>query len=88
MPSVITANDLRSGLVVYLGPQARWVRELADAAIADDAPGLKVLEAQAYDAVERTEVTAVYAMNVRVTADGPKPVSVREWIRAAHVPSV
>lgn len=88
MPSVITANDLRSGLVVYLGPEARWVRDLADATIAADARDLATLEAQALDAVVRTEVTAVYAMNVHVTEAGPKPVSVREWIRAAHVPSV
>jgi hypothetical protein len=88
MPSVITANDLRSGLVVYLGPQARWVRDLTDAAVAADPSDLETLEAQALDAVVRTEVTAVYAMNVRVTDQGPQPVSVREWIRAAHVPSV
>ncbi|MEQ1613511.1 MAG: DUF2849 domain-containing protein [Hyphomicrobiaceae bacterium] len=88
MPSIITANDLRSGLVVYLGPEARWVRDLADAAIAANSGDLEALETQALDAVVRTEVTAVYAMKVRVTDSGPAPVSVREWIRAAHVPSV
>ncbi len=88
MPSVITANDLRSGLVVYLGPEARWVRDLADATVAANSGDFETLEAQALDAVLRTEVTAVYAMQVRVTDAGPSPVSVREWIRAAHVPSV
>ena len=88
MPSVVTANDLRSGLVVYLGPEARWVRSLADATIAADAGGLKQLETQAIAAVENSEVTAVYAMDVRVPGGVPEPQSVRERIRAAGAPTV
>jgi Protein of unknown function (DUF2849) len=88
MPSVVTANNLRSGLVVYLGPAGDWVAKLADAAIAADPDGLQHLEARALAAVERSEVTAVYAMDVRVIAGTPEPVSVRERIRASGAPTV
>jgi len=88
MPSIVTANDLRSGLVVYLGPAARWVKSLEDAVVATDAGGLSLLETQAHDAVASSEVTAVYAMDVRLAGGVPEPVSVRERIRAAGAPTV
>ena len=88
MPRIVTANELRSGAVVYLGPDAQWVEALHDASVATDADGLKRLETQALAAVEKTEVTAVYAMDVRVAEGRPEPISVREKIRAAHAPSV
>ena len=88
MPSVVTANDLRSGAVVYLGRQGLWVEALADAFVASDPEQLKSLEGQALDAVVRNEVTAVYAMEVRATGGATEPVSVRERIRAAHAPTV
>jgi sulfite reductase (NADPH) hemoprotein beta-component len=88
MPSVVTANNLRTGLVVYLGPGARWVRDLRDASIAVDASDLATLEAQALAAVASTEVTAVYAMDIRIVDGKPEPVSVRERIRAAQSATV
>jgi Protein of unknown function (DUF2849) len=88
MPSVVTANNLRSGAVVYLGQAGMWVEDLAAAAVADDAAHLKLLEGEAQRAVEATLVTAVYAMDVRLVDGRPEPVSVRERIRAAHAPTV
>ncbi len=88
MPNVVTANNLRSGFVVYLAGNGRWVDALERAAIADTAETLKRLEALARDAVARTEVVSVYAMDVRVVDGLPYPVSARETIRAAHVPSI
>ena len=88
MLSVVTANELRSGAVVYLGREGRWTPELADATVAADAASLKQLEALALAAVEKTEVTAVYAMDVALENGRPVPVSVREKIRAAHAPTV
>ena len=83
MPNVVTANNLRSGFVVYLAGNGRWVDALERAAIADTAETLK-----RRDAVARTEVVSVYAMDVRVVDGLPYPVSARETIRAAHVPSI
>ena len=88
MPKIVTANELRSGAVVYLGPDGRWVEQLAEATVAPDADSLKRLESLALAAVEKTEVTAVYAMDVRLAHGRPEPVSVRETIRAARQPSV
>ena len=87
MPSVVTANELRSGAVVYLARDGRWVEALGDARVATDAGCLKALEALAMAAVEKTEVTAVYAMDVRLAGGRPEAVSVREKIRAARAPS-
>ncbi len=88
MPSVVTANNLRSGAVVYLGASGRWVAALEDAQVAADKEALHTLEVEANAAVARTEVTAVYAMDVRLVDGSIEPVSVRESIRAAHAPTV
>jgi sulfite reductase (NADPH) hemoprotein beta-component len=87
MPSVVTANDLRTGAVVYLSGDGRWVDALAKASHANDAGELKQLEALALASVERNEVTAVYAFDVRLVEGRPEPISVREKIRATHIPS-
>jgi Protein of unknown function (DUF2849) len=83
MPSVVTANVLRSGAVVYLATGGQWVASLSDAAIAGNASALKALEQIAADALARNDVTAVYAMDVRVVNGRATPLSVRETIRAA-----
>ncbi len=88
MPSVVTANALGSGAVVYLSSDGKWIEALAGAAVAEDATQLKALEEQASRAVEEREVTGVYAMDVNMTEGQPAPVSVRERIRAAGGPSV
>jgi sulfite reductase (NADPH) hemoprotein beta-component len=88
MPKVVTANDLRTGVVVYLGNEGQWTVSLAEAEVAADAEALKRLEARALAAVQAREVTAVYAMDVALTDGRPQPVSVRERIRAAHAPTV
>jgi Protein of unknown function (DUF2849) len=88
MLSVVTANQLRSGAVVYLADDGRWVEQLHDASVAADADALKRLETLALAAVAATEVTAVYAFDVRTGTGRPEPISVREKIRAAHAPTV
>lgn len=88
MPNVVTANVLRSGAVVYLKGDGQWVERLDAATVAADADALQRLESLALAAVERTEVTAVYAMDVALVAGRPEPISVRERIRAARKPTV
>ena len=88
MSSIVTANDLRSGAVVYLASDGRWVGSLAAAAVASDQASLMQLEEQARAAVARTVVTSVYAFDVRVVAGAAEPLSVRERIRASRAPSV
>ena len=88
MPSIVTANNLRSGAVVYLSKNGTWIEDLSEALVASDPDALKALEVEATAAVARTEVTAVYAMDVRLSEGRIDPISVRERIRAAHAPTV
>jgi hypothetical protein len=88
MPSVVTANLLETGDVVYLGPAGKWLRDLGDAEVANDKAELAQLDEIAQRAVAAREVTAVYAMDVSTANGRPTPLSVREKIRAAHGPTV
>jgi hypothetical protein len=84
MLSVVTANHLRTGAVLYLTRDGEWVAELERASPATSPEDLQHLEALARAALERNEVTAVYAFDVRTSAGRIEPVSVRERMRAAH----
>ena len=88
MPSVITANVLRTGVIVYLRSDGSWVETLADATPAADEELRATLEQLALAAIERNEVTAVYAFDVSIVDGRPAPLSVREKIRAAGAPTV
>jgi sulfite reductase (NADPH) hemoprotein beta-component len=88
MPSVVTANVLRTGAIVYLQSDGTWVGKLAEATVAGDAAARATLEKLALSGVERGEVTAVYAFDVGIVDGRPEPLSVRERIRAAGTPTV
>ena len=47
MPSVVTANRIIDGIVVYLGSDGGWVEELARAKLAHSEEGTKALESEA-----------------------------------------
>ena len=83
MPSkIITANRLADGVVVYLDAAERWVEHVGEAAVADDeAARLRLLEIGA-DAVAAAEIVEPYLIDVSVTPSGPRPVRLREVIRA------
>ena len=86
-PSVITANTLGGGDVVYLGANRQWTRDLTKALLARD----KTIEAELTRMAGEDEkarlVVAVYSFPVKMTGLGPQPVSVRERIRSSHGPS-
>jgi hypothetical protein len=84
MPSVITANRLLDGIVVYLGPGGSWTEDLGRARLADSEEATKELEAEAAASVKARQVVAVYPMEVAVKDGVVDPLSVRERIRAAH----
>ena len=84
MPSVVTANRIIDGIVVYLGPDGGWVEELARAKLADSEEGTKALESEAAKAVAERRVVAVYPMEVALHDGVPVATSVRERIRASH----
>lgn len=88
MPSVVTANTLRSGAVVYLGSESRWVESLTQAITADSDEARAELETIASGSVAANQVVGPYLMDVAVVAGVPAPVSVRETIRAQRGPTV
>jgi hypothetical protein len=84
MPSVVTANRLLDGIVVYLAPDGGWVEDLVHARLANTEDEIKTLESEAAKAVAERKVVAVYPMDVALHDGVPVALSVREKIRAAH----
>ena len=84
MPSVVTANRLRDGIVVYLASDGSWTEEIGRARIAETEDDLAALEARAAEDVKARKVVAVYPMEVALTDGVPVATSVRERIRASH----
>ncbi|MDJ0512487.1 MAG: DUF2849 domain-containing protein [Methyloceanibacter sp.] len=85
MPSVVTANRLNDGIVVYLAPDGTWTEDIVAAARAESEDEVKALEATAAEAVRERLVISVYPMPIEVKEDGAvDPISVRERIRASH----
>lgn len=84
MPSVITANRLTDGVVVYLASDGEWTEMIANARVADTEEETKALEAEAENAVRERRVVAAYPMPIALEDGAIDPISVRERIRAAH----
>ncbi len=84
MPSVVTANRLIDGIVVYLASEGGWTEEIGRARLAETEDEIKALEAEAAKDVAARKVVAVYPMDVAVRDGAVDPLSVRERIRAAH----
>jgi hypothetical protein len=84
MPSVVTANRLIDGIVVYLANDGGWTEEIGHARVAETEDEVKALEEAAAKDVAARKVVAVYPMDVAVRDGTVDPLSVRERIRAAH----
>jgi hypothetical protein len=84
MPSVVTANRLIDGIVVYLAKDGGWTEEIGRARLAETEDEIKALEEAAAKDVAARKVVAVYPMDVAVRDGTVDPLSVRERIRAAH----
>jgi Protein of unknown function (DUF2849) len=84
MPSVVTANRLVDGIVVYLAKEGGWTEEIGQARLAETEDEVKALEETAAKDVAARKVVAVYPMDVAVRDGTVDPLSVRERIRAAH----
>ena len=81
MSKVITANELATGSVVFLGTNDAWVGSLAEAVVfADDAAAEQGL-ARAQRDVERG-VVEPFASTVGPDKDGRPAMSLRDTIRA------
>lgn len=86
-PVVLTANELLSGLSVFLGP-AGWVRDIAEAAVAASEEEAAALEARAVADEAANRVVGVYRVEITVEAGRPVPIARRERIRAGGLPTI
>lgn len=79
-PSVLTANDLLEGDVIYLAPSGDWVRDLAQAGLFTDAREA----AEALDIAEslQDQLVGAYLAPAEPGATGPEPGHFREAFRA------
>lgn len=87
MPSVITANLLRDGMVVYLCRDG-WSRHLEDARVAETDEEIKALDAHGARDEAGQIVVGPYTFEVTLENGVPVARSVRETIRAAHRPTI
>ena len=82
MPQMLTANRLAKGEVVYWNGKTGWVLTLAEGEVlADDAAETALKGAADY--VRKREVVNPYLFDVKLEAGTPRPVKMRETIRAA-----
>jgi hypothetical protein len=88
MPSIVTANCIGDGAVVYLARGAQWTVDIKEAEVAADKTALAALEAVAAQAAAEQRVVSVYAMDVGLADGRPAPLSMREKIRAQRGPTI
>jgi Protein of unknown function (DUF2849) len=85
--SVLTANRLRDGTVVFLDFEGAWSETLVEAVVARSPDEVRALKDRGtYDAT-RNIVVEPYLIEVHETASGLLPIRYRERVRAAG-PSV
>ena len=85
--TVITANRLRQGDVVYLTEGAGWTTRLPEAYAVQTPEEERALLAAADREVVKRRVIGPYAMPVESSGLGLRPLSRRETIRAQRGPS-
>ena len=85
---VITANDLRDGLVVFLDHDGGWTHRIAEARVVEDGTDLDGAVAYAKAQHDARIVVEPYPIDVEVTRGVPVPVRLREKIRADLGPTI
>lgn len=81
--SILTANRLGDGIVVFLDFEGAWSESLAEAVVARSPDEVRALEDRgAYDA-GRNLVVEPYLVEIREAAGRLEPIRYRERVRAA-----
>ena len=81
MSKVITANDLATGLVVFLGNDDRWVDTIDQASSYADAAAAE-LALDRVTPIEKALVVDPFATDVKPGTDGRPSMTLRDRIRA------
>ena len=82
MQQVVTANRLRDGTVVFLGPDQRWVDRLAEATVFTSVETSTAALQSAQSDEARNIVLDIYAIDVAEKDGAVAPIKLREAIRA------
>jgi hypothetical protein len=85
---VITANDLRDGLVVFLMSDGGWSHDIRESRVVEDGPDLDSASAYAKAQHDARIVVEPYPIDVTVTNGVPVPQRLREKIRADKGPTI
>jgi hypothetical protein len=79
---VLTANRLSDGIVVWYSRTNEWVEKVNHADVVSDSEAFLWLEKVAAETLAKGQHCDVVLIDVENTATGPRPVKLRERIRA------
>jgi Protein of unknown function (DUF2849) len=79
---VLTANRLSDGIVVWFARTNEWVEDISKADVVSDKEAIIWLEKVAADTLAKGQYCDVVLIDVEETNTGPRPVKLRERIRA------
>jgi hypothetical protein len=84
MNQMLTAQWLLGGESIYWTAAGSWSENFSDGAILADPASADAALAAAAEFVKQRRIVGPYLIEVEVDASGPRPISARERIRAAH----
>ncbi len=79
---IATGNRLIDGVAVWLAPDGSWTDDIDAAEQAADAAAAERLERLGKAAIAENRIVDLALVDVQVTADGLRPIRLRERIRA------
>jgi hypothetical protein len=79
---VLTANRLSDGIAVWYSRSNKWVEHVGEAHAASTKEDIAALETIAANTLAKGQYCDVVLIDVEETADGPRPLKLRERIRA------
>lgn len=82
-PVIVTANDLRSGAVVYRSRDGHWLGDVTEAEIAESEAAAADLLARAQADHDRAAIVEPVLIAIRREGGFVRPASLRELIRSA-----
>lgn len=84
---IVTANRLGDGAVVYLTAERRWSEDFGSSLVIAGKEAAQAELARAEAFVKARQVVGPYLIDAAESADGPRPTSTRERIRAGRGPT-
>ncbi|MGH1351564.1 MAG: DUF2849 domain-containing protein [Methyloligellaceae bacterium] len=87
LPKIVTANDLKNGLAVFLKADGSWTGDVNQSAVVTSDEDMDNLLKKGEEAEAANIVIGPYLVDIEQDGDKIKPVHLREYMRATG-PSV